>query len=604
MGLRPAAATLFAALALAVFASAVSGASSTTTTSPPNTAITVAKGGTVTVAVSSLPTEFNPSTVAGSNAITEMVMAQVWPQAFIVGSNDLPRTGPGLVTSAELVSVNPQTVVYTLAKRARWSDGVPITASDFIYDWHEYVAVGPSLPAFFPLAGYQAIKSVTGSKGGHVVTVVFKTSYADWNALFSDLVPAHIAARYGWARAFSGSTPKHMVSGGPFAIARVSPGKELVLTRNPHYWGTPAQLDRIVFRVEPSTSATLRALANGSVDVAQLYPSTNVTSAVLRSHDLVETESESPELWQLVFNLADPTLSSLAVRQAVADSIDRAQLLANSVGIVSPSLGVAGNRIFADGAPGHRDNDTSQLKVNASAADLLLESAGVSFDQRGEASVGGKPLVLTVSGPSGSPMVAALESQLAADLLESGIVLRVDNVDPTTFLSAMLPEGRYQLALVPYLLSRYPSTSSLLYTNPVGPTPDALTDVATTTIPVSSTVATHVGGSEDEPGAAAAGVVTRDVLGLDDPAIATLYAQAASQLNFETDASLYNQIDTDLWAVMPSLPLFQQPVALVRSDKIVNILESPTWVGPLWDAQNWAIQISPPPTTSTSVAPG
>ena len=32
-------------------------------------------------------------------------------------------------------STNPQTIVYKLNPKAEWSDGTPITADDFIYNW-------------------------------------------------------------------------------------------------------------------------------------------------------------------------------------------------------------------------------------------------------------------------------------------------------------------------------------------------------------------------------------------------------------------------------------------------------------------------------------
>ena len=45
-----------------------------------------AAGGTVTVAVPYLPRNFNPSTPAGANGVTQMVMEQVLPQAFVIDS--------------------------------------------------------------------------------------------------------------------------------------------------------------------------------------------------------------------------------------------------------------------------------------------------------------------------------------------------------------------------------------------------------------------------------------------------------------------------------------------------------------------------------------
>ena len=110
------------------------------------------------------------------------------------------------MTSASVVKTNPQTIVYQINPKAVWSDGVPISASDFIYNWQaqsgnpKFKDVGgkPFLPA--ATSGYSQIASVTGSDGGKTVTVVFSKPYGDWQSLFSQatpLLPAHIAQKDG-----------------------------------------------------------------------------------------------------------------------------------------------------------------------------------------------------------------------------------------------------------------------------------------------------------------------------------------------------------------------------------------------------------------------
>ncbi|MDA8292143.1 MAG: hypothetical protein M0Z33_10770, partial [Actinomycetota bacterium] len=61
-----------------------SSASTTTSTLPGPGQSVFVEGGTVTVAVPSIPTQLNPSVPAGANRVTAMVTAQVWPQPFVV----------------------------------------------------------------------------------------------------------------------------------------------------------------------------------------------------------------------------------------------------------------------------------------------------------------------------------------------------------------------------------------------------------------------------------------------------------------------------------------------------------------------------------------
>ena len=177
------------------------------------------------------------------------------------------------------------------------------------------------------VAGYRDIRSIFGSDHGKTVTVVFAKPYSDWEGLFANLIPAHIAERGGWVAAFAGFDPSEVISGGPFKVSAFVPGARLVLTRNDKYWGTPAHLRTIVFRVERSDRASLLGLQNGSVSIAEVSAGPQVDNAIARGAQLGEslasTTTSSPVLWQLVFNLNDPVLANPDMRRALALVTDR-----------------------------------------------------------------------------------------------------------------------------------------------------------------------------------------------------------------------------------------------------------------------------------------
>jgi peptide/nickel transport system substrate-binding protein len=567
---------------------------STSTTVP--TQIVLAKDGVVTVGVPSLPVNFNPSTVAGSNQVTAMVMASVWPQTFVLNNynsqqclESVSGICEGLLTGnnpAQLVSNNPQTIVYSIDPHAHWSDGVPITATDFIYNWKMQLAVGATLPASDPLRGYQDIASITAQNTGKTVTVVFTQPFADWQSLFTNLVPAHIAKDLaGWNTYFATSDARRMLSGGPFLIQSIDPGHDLVLVRNSSYWGPRPGLREIVFRVESSTAATLQALAKGTIDMASLLPSPQVTNTVLASSDLVESTQPGPDLWQLDFNLADASVANVAVRQAIALAVDRHQIVSDTVGLLTPFNNVASNHLFPYGYQGSQSNDSTYEQVNLTQALTDLTSAGYTVGADGVArDGGGNPLVLNLLGPAGNNVIAGVEAQIQAELLQIGITVTIHNVSSSTLLGTDLPNGNFQMAVAPYLMSQFLSTTASLYTNPTNP-------LFTGAAP----------GSATESAAVESGVVTRDVTGLNDPGISSLYLDASQELNAGSTTT-YNQIDTSIWADLPSIPIFQMPVAFVTRVRVLNVANSQGWLGPMWNAQNWTIQLSPPPTTTTTLA--
>ncbi len=92
-------------------------------------------GGTATMALDENLAGFNINTSAASEFVLQEIMNMVWPQAFIVNAKLQPVLNNQLLESAVQTSDSPQTVVYKLNPKAVWSDGTPITADDFIYNW-------------------------------------------------------------------------------------------------------------------------------------------------------------------------------------------------------------------------------------------------------------------------------------------------------------------------------------------------------------------------------------------------------------------------------------------------------------------------------------
>ncbi len=195
-------------------------------------------GGTATMALDENLAGFNINTSAASEFVLQEIMNMVWPQAFIVTNKLQPVLNNQLLESAPVTSSSPQTVVYKINPKAVWSDGTPITADDFIYNWQAqsgnpaYTDVGGqpyddattagynqiairgrlrSRPAAPPATRQTANRNAGLCPNGRTVTVTFKPSFADWRSLFSDhIVPAHIARTVGWNTGFSRPGPGHL----------------------------------------------------------------------------------------------------------------------------------------------------------------------------------------------------------------------------------------------------------------------------------------------------------------------------------------------------------------------------------------------------------
>ena len=112
-----------------------SSSNGTTTTGGANQTVAVQNGGSITFALDEDLAGFNVLNASQNEFVLAEVMDSVWPNVFITPPSLKPVPDPNVVTSVKLTKTSPQTVVYKINPKAKWSDGVPISAADFIYNW-------------------------------------------------------------------------------------------------------------------------------------------------------------------------------------------------------------------------------------------------------------------------------------------------------------------------------------------------------------------------------------------------------------------------------------------------------------------------------------
>lgn len=271
----------------------------------------------LTIGIDPLSGGFNPHLVADSTPFVQAMASLVLPSAFVNGERD-----SSLLSSAEEIAPAPgavQTVRYTIAPAAQWSDGTPITGADFRYLWQSI----SSTPGAFDASAYQQIGAVRVSEAGKTVEVDFFHRVADWHRLFTHLLPSHIflTGTDGFDRVLSATMP---VSGGRYQVSAVDRQRgEVVLSRNDRYWGTsPAHIERLVFREIRSTSGAAEMLRRGQMDVADLrLEETTVQALGLLPHVQSATRVY-PQRLDLVFSQHSAVLDTPAKRAGFSSLID------------------------------------------------------------------------------------------------------------------------------------------------------------------------------------------------------------------------------------------------------------------------------------------
>lgn len=511
-------------------------------------------GGTLTVAVDDEPKNgFNYRTPAGNVASLGTIMRRVWPAAYITKPNLEVVLDTDVVTSAEVTNADPQTIVYRINPAATWSDGVPISADDFIYNWQVQQPGAVDVdgkPIEFVAPGEDVIQSVTGSPDGKTVTVVLKQRNAEWKSMFvRNLTPAHIAKQKGWNTGFKSFDPSAVISGGPFRIDSYNPGRDLTLVRNPRYWGKQAVLDSIVFRFVPSAE-TFTALRNGEVDIISPRFQTDLREQLAMLPD-VETQTTTGQQAELLdFNLGNEFLSDTRVRQAFALSLDRKAIVDRTVGTFDPSIKTLNNRLFLTGQPGYVDTSGARYDgADVAGARRLLEEAGFTRGGDGTYVRDGKRLSLTIQTTAGDSLREGQIQLMQAQARDAGFDLQIVPGVQAADVVGNLRRGAIDLASYAQTISQYTTATS-------------------------GTFGTGGGSNNNK---------------YSNTKVDALYAQARQELDDAKRWGILSEVDRVLWADMPRLPLYQRPVVVASRSSAANVVVNPA-VGPTWNAEQWGIK--------------
>lgn len=250
----------------------------------------VADGGTVNWAIDAMPTTFN-AFQADADATTTRITGALLPTLFPLDTKGTPHMNSDYLESAKVIEREPkQVVLYRLNQQAVWSDGREIGAPDFVAQWR---ALSGKDSAFWTArnAGYDRIERIERGKTDLEVRVTFAKPYGDWRSLFSPLYPKQVTSS---PTAFNDRARTTLAAtSGPFRLRSVNKSAGTVtLTRNPHWWGSPAKLDSLVFRaVKPQDR--VQALVGGKVDIADIDAAA-AHRIVAAARDKEGTASRSP----------------------------------------------------------------------------------------------------------------------------------------------------------------------------------------------------------------------------------------------------------------------------------------------------------------------
>jgi oligopeptide transport system substrate-binding protein len=296
---------------------------------------------------------------------------------------------PGVAERWE-ISADGLTYTFHLRPNAQWSNGDAVTASDFVYSAQRILspALGSTYRYCYDIVRgakeYNAAPTLDFSRVGiraldaHTLQIelahpapylLFLLGHWSW-------YPVHQATLEKYGRGdqpYTGWTNVgHYVGNGPFTLDAWKSGQEIVVKKNPRYWGAGAvRLNEIHFRFIDNVDTEERAFRSGQLHLTEFVPVSKLAGyAAQTPTPLVIGPFFSTFFY--AFDTTRPPFNDPRVRQAFSLAIDRERVAASQRGT---GIRAAFSFVPPD-TVGYTYDGPAKLRFDPAAARQLLAAAG------------------------------------------------------------------------------------------------------------------------------------------------------------------------------------------------------------------------------------
>ena len=509
-----------------------------------------------------------------NSAVVDRMFSSFW--YFGTDGSIIPNKDFG---TYEKTSDDPLTVKYTISDDAKWSDGTPVTAGDFIVHWaannDTVKAEGSETPLFDSISfeqGKYIPEAPEGEADGKEFTVTYPEPYADWEILISTALPAHIVAKEagmsfeelvtaakekdvealtpaaefwndGWD--FSpGELPDASLvpSMGPYKFkdGGWQAGQSITLEANPEYWGTPAATKELVLRfADPKTH--VQALQNGDLDVIEPQATVDTLQQLEGLGDDVNVQTGDQLTWEHVdYNRGEGSVfaDSPELREAFALCLPRQQIVDNLIKPIYADAQVMNLReVFPFQDKYQEVVDEAYPKEmdepNIEKAKELVEKSGVSTP------------TVRLGYQAGNQRRTETVALIKSSCDQAGF--DVQDTNSPVFFKEVMPAGDYDAALYAWAGSGQKASGANIYQSD---------------------------GAQNQQS-------------YNNPEVDAAWDKLATSLDENEQLEQVKTIEKLLWEDFQAIPLYAHPGLVGHKADVANVRDTAAQSGALWNVEQW-----------------
>ncbi|MBI0108024.1 peptide ABC transporter substrate-binding protein [Lactobacillus sp. W8089] len=250
---------------------------------------------------------------------------------------------PALATNLAKPTNNGLTYTFKLRPNAKWSNGDPITASDFVYSWRRTVDPKTKSTYSYIFEGIANAKDISAGKkpvnslgikalNKHTLQVDLEKPVPYFNTLLTSptFFPQNKKVITKWGKKY-GTNSQALVSNGPFKLVKWnSPDNSWTEVKNDKYWDAKdVKVQKLQYQVVKDASTALNLYQANKLDRVLL---TGDSAKQMKNAKDYKIQKESTTFY-VAPNIKKVALfNNTKIRQALSMSVNRQQLTKKVLG--------------------------------------------------------------------------------------------------------------------------------------------------------------------------------------------------------------------------------------------------------------------------------
>ena len=388
---------------------------------------TFSAGGSLIRELGEEPATLNP--VIATDVYEGIINGGIY-ETLIRRDNETLEFKPLLAKSWE-VSEDRLSYIFHLRKDVKWHDGTPFTADDVVFSYDS--VRNPKVLAAHLQSYYQDVKSYT-KIDSHTVRCEYGKPYFRAFEFCGGIpiVPKHVFGKGDFNTNPAGRSP---VGTGPYVFEHWETGREIVVKRNPDYWGEPAWLSEAVYKIVLDPTVKLQLLKKQELDLGGLLPlqwSKQSCGESFRKK-FYKASYTTPGYNYIGWNSRKPFFSDKRVRRAMTHFVDRETILRE----ILLGLGEIVTTTFYVNGPEY-PKDVKPYAYDPKKARALLDEAGWrDSDGDGIRDKDGVSFRFEFLLPTGSETGEKIATILKEELSLSGIEMSIRKIEWAVFIQSI-----------------------------------------------------------------------------------------------------------------------------------------------------------------------